>query len=167
MGSIPPNKKDSTHPPLKRSIPPMAEAKGNSLGTLSFIALAAFIAGRCSVDPASDPARAQSEPSYLLAPTEDADQSAEAVAEEAAAAGMLAAQKAGEAATEATAAGFVETPDEPPAPVYLAESAEEPEEYVYWRNCSHARAAGAAPVRVGDPGYRAGLDRDGDGVGCE
>lgn len=34
-------------------------------------------------------------------------------------------------------------------------------------NCSAARAAGAAPVRVGDPGYGRHLDRDGDGVGCE
>lgn len=38
---------------------------------------------------------------------------------------------------------------------------------VYYANCTAARAAGAAPVRRGDPGYRAGLDRDGDGVGCE
>ncbi|WP_332818945.1 excalibur calcium-binding domain-containing protein [Sphingopyxis sp.] len=36
-----------------------------------------------------------------------------------------------------------------------------------FRNCSHARAAGAAPVRAGDPGYGSHLDRDGDGVGCE
>jgi hypothetical protein len=34
-------------------------------------------------------------------------------------------------------------------------------------NCSAARAAGAAPVRRGDPGYGPHLDRDGDGVGCE
>lgn len=34
-------------------------------------------------------------------------------------------------------------------------------------NCSAARAAGAAPVRRGDPGYGPRLDRDGDGVGCE
>ena len=34
-------------------------------------------------------------------------------------------------------------------------------------NCSQARAAGAAPVREGDPGYGRHLDRDGDGVGCE
>jgi hypothetical protein len=34
-------------------------------------------------------------------------------------------------------------------------------------NCSAARAAGAAPVSVGDPGYGRHLDRDGDGVGCE
>ncbi|MCW3797405.1 excalibur calcium-binding domain-containing protein [Sphingomonas sp. BN140010] len=36
-----------------------------------------------------------------------------------------------------------------------------------FRNCSTARAAGAAPVRAGDPGYGCHLDRDGEGVGCE
>lgn len=36
-----------------------------------------------------------------------------------------------------------------------------------FRNCSEARAAGAAPVRAGDPGYSRKLDRDGDGIGCE
>lgn len=38
---------------------------------------------------------------------------------------------------------------------------------VYYANCSAARAAGAAPVLRGQPGYRSALDRDGDGVGCE
>uniref|UniRef100_UPI00262E0DCF GmrSD restriction endonuclease domain-containing protein n=1 Tax=uncultured Citricoccus sp. TaxID=614031 RepID=UPI00262E0DCF len=38
---------------------------------------------------------------------------------------------------------------------------------VYFKNCTAARAAGAAPVRIGDPGYARHLDRDGDGVGCE
>lgn len=37
----------------------------------------------------------------------------------------------------------------------------------HYANCSAARAAGAAPVRRGDPGYGAHLDRDNDGVGCE
>ncbi|GAA3901175.1 hypothetical protein GCM10022276_19960 [Sphingomonas limnosediminicola] len=36
-----------------------------------------------------------------------------------------------------------------------------------FRNCAAARAAGAAPVRRGDPGYGSHLDRDGDGIGCE
>lgn len=36
-----------------------------------------------------------------------------------------------------------------------------------YANCSEARAAGAAPVRRGDPGYAAHLDRDNDGIGCE
>lgn len=39
--------------------------------------------------------------------------------------------------------------------------------YASYRNCSHARAMGAAPVRRGQPGYGPHLDRDGDGVGCE
>ena len=34
-------------------------------------------------------------------------------------------------------------------------------------NCAQRRAAGAAPVRAGDPGYGRHLDRDGDGIGCE
>lgn len=37
----------------------------------------------------------------------------------------------------------------------------------YYANCAQARAAGAAPLRRGDPGYRAGLDRDDDGIACE
>lgn len=36
-----------------------------------------------------------------------------------------------------------------------------------FRNCAEARAAGAAPVRRGDPGYAPRLDRDNDGIGCE
>lgn len=36
-----------------------------------------------------------------------------------------------------------------------------------YRNCSEARAAGAAPVRRGQAGYGGHLDRDGDGIGCE
>lgn len=38
---------------------------------------------------------------------------------------------------------------------------------VYYKNCDAVRAAGADPIRVGDPGYDRRLDRDGDGVGCE
>ncbi|MBB5235952.1 MULTISPECIES: excalibur calcium-binding domain-containing protein [Deinococcus] len=38
---------------------------------------------------------------------------------------------------------------------------------VSYRTCAAARAAGAAPVRAGQPGYGKHLDRDGDGIGCE
>lgn len=38
---------------------------------------------------------------------------------------------------------------------------------VYYPNCAAARAAGAAPVRRGQPGYGTHLDRDRDGIGCE
>ncbi len=36
-----------------------------------------------------------------------------------------------------------------------------------FRNCTEARALGAAPVRRGQPGYGPHLDRDNDGIGCE
>ena len=36
-----------------------------------------------------------------------------------------------------------------------------------YRNCSEARAAGAAPLYRGQAGYSPRLDRDGDGVACE
>lgn len=37
----------------------------------------------------------------------------------------------------------------------------------YYANCAAARAAGVAPLHKGEPGYRSGLDRDGDGTACE
>ena len=37
---------------------------------------------------------------------------------------------------------------------------------VYYANCAAVIAAGKAPIRSGDPGYRPALDRDGDGQGC-
>jgi hypothetical protein len=38
---------------------------------------------------------------------------------------------------------------------------------VYYANCAAVRAAGKAPLYRRQPGYRSGLDRDGDGVACE
>jgi len=42
-----------------------------------------------------------------------------------------------------------------------------PPAQVYYRNCDEVRAAGAAPLYAGQPGYRTALDRDKDGVACE
>jgi endonuclease YncB( thermonuclease family) len=36
-----------------------------------------------------------------------------------------------------------------------------------YKNCTEAKAAGAAPLHRGDPGYSSKLDGDGDGVACE
>ncbi len=38
---------------------------------------------------------------------------------------------------------------------------------VSYENCDAVRAAGAAPIHRGQPGYSSKLDRDGDGVACE
>lgn len=68
---------------------------------------------------------------------------------------------------------------EPPAPVEanvntvphgfvsLPEPATAPASTGPFKNCAAARAAGAAPVYAGQPGYGRHLDRDGDGIDCE
>lgn len=61
---------------------------------------------------------------------------------------------------------------EEPAPVEEAVPAvpaaeQGPGGEVYYENCTAARAAGAAPIMRGEPGYRSQLDRDSDGVACE
>ena len=59
----------------------------------------------------------------------------------------------------------------PPAPAYGAPPPAAPEApapaAVYYANCAAARAAGAAPLRAGQPGYREQMDGDRDGVACE
>lgn len=37
----------------------------------------------------------------------------------------------------------------------------------YYANCTEVWDDDAAPLRRGDPGYRSGLDPDGDGIACE
>lgn len=41
------------------------------------------------------------------------------------------------------------------------------EQPVFFPNCAAARAAGYAPIRRGQPGYRSALDADNDGIACE
>ncbi|QNG20278.1 DUF1524 domain-containing protein [Rhodococcus triatomae] len=58
----------------------------------------------------------------------------------------------------------------PPAPEPLPDPAPapaEPASEVYYPHCAAARAAGVAPIHRGSPGYRPGLDGDGDGIACE
>lgn len=60
------------------------------------------------------------------------------------------------------------TPAVPVAPVVPpTSSAPSPGGEVYYANCTAARAAGAAPIRAGQPGYRTALDGDKDGIACE
>ncbi|WP_240793599.1 MULTISPECIES: excalibur calcium-binding domain-containing protein [unclassified Arthrobacter] len=84
-----------------------------------------------------------------------ADQAAAQLAAE-----QAAAQKAAEAAA-AQAAQQAAKPAPAPAPAAPAPSS------VYYANCAAAKAAGAAPLYRGQPGYRTGMDGDNDGVACE
>ena len=42
-----------------------------------------------------------------------------------------------------------------------------PQQGDYWRRCDEARAAGTAPIYLGEPGSRDAMDGDGDGSACE
>ena len=57
-------------------------------------------------------------------------------------------------------------PTQTPPPVVQPAPAPAPAS-AYYANCTAARAAGAAPIYRGQPGYRTALDRDRDGIACE
>lgn len=67
---------------------------------------------------------------------------------------------------EPTPEQTVDAPVEEPTPEPPAQPEPAPQQ-AYYSSCREAKAAGAAPLYRGDPGYRSGLDRDGDGVACE
>ena len=72
-------------------------------------------------------------------------------------------EPASEEPTEASAAPEVEEEPAPPAPA--PQPVRAPTQM--YSSCAQARAAGAAPLYEGDPGYNPRLDRDKDGVACE
>lgn len=61
--------------------------------------------------------------------------------------------------------------EQAPAPAVVHQEqrapAPAPEPEVFYKNCAAARAAGAAPIYRGQPGYRSKLDADGDGIACD
>ena len=123
-------------------------ADDSNLGALAIVGVIAFSMGRCSVgDP--EPAAVDFAASASYGDTEVQG---------------LADFSDAEPATTFAPPIDVEPAPEPEPFVAPAPS---PVRSVYYQNCSAARAAGAAPVRVGDPGYAPHLDRDRDGVGCE
>lgn len=92
---------------------------------------------------------------------------ADAAAEAAKAAELAAVQDAAEKKEREAAAAKAkqETAElSKPAPLVSNEKADSS---VFYQNCTEVRAAGAAPIYQGDPGYSTKLDRDRDGVGCE
>jgi hypothetical protein len=53
------------------------------------------------------------------------------------------------------------------APAPDARSVRAVEQSVYYSGCTEVRAAGKDPLYAGQPGYREGMDGDGDGIACE
>ena len=54
-----------------------------------------------------------------------------------------------------------------PLPAHLNPSAETSSPSIHYSGCNDVRAAGAAPLYRGDPGYRPDMDGDDDGIACE
>ena len=117
-------------------------------------------------DPAAGEQVAADREITLTVTHDSAHAEASAKASASAAAAAEAAEKAAQekAAQEAQQAeeAAQEQAQEPEEP---AQPAQKPQ--AYYRNCAEAKAAGAAPLYQGDPGYRSALDRDHDGVACE
>lgn len=129
-------------------------------GTLVLVALAAFAFGRMTVDNEPAPAPPQSliaqpaaadEPDTALVatPIETTGDTPESTAQPV------------EPAIDTSPRSFIASS------IYDDADVEADEPSVYYRNCSAARAAGAAPIHEGEPGYAYHLDRDHDGVACE
>ncbi|MHA7181596.1 GmrSD restriction endonuclease domain-containing protein [Arthrobacter sp. MDB2-24] len=55
----------------------------------------------------------------------------------------------------------------PVAPAPVAPAPVAPAPAPVYANCSDVRAAGAAPIAAGSPGFQSKFDRDGDGIGCD
>ena len=91
----------------------------------------------------------------------------ETVAEDSASATAvdMAAAKASASAAAARASASAEAAAQQAAAQQAA--AQQAAANTYYPNCAAARAAGAAPIYRGEPGYSGKLDRDGGGVACE
>ena len=57
--------------------------------------------------------------------------------------------------------------EEPLPPTDQAAPPDPTEASVHYAGCNEVRALGKAPLYAGQPGYRIGMDGDGDGIACE
>jgi len=113
-------------------------------------------------DPAAGEQVAADREITLTVTHDSAHAEASAKASASAAAAAEAAEKAAQEKAAQEAQQAEEAAQEPEEP---AQPAQKPQ--AYYRNCAEAKAAGAAPLYQGDPGYRSALDRDHDGIACE
>ena len=94
----------------------------------------------------------------------DASQLAEEEKKQEEAARLAEEQKAQE---EATRLAEEQKAQEEAARLAEEQKVQEAATFVSYKNCDAVRAAGAAPIYEGQPGYSKKLDRDGDGIACD
>lgn len=142
--------------------------RDNAKGTLIVVGLVAFLVGRCSATPEPTPAPTTS----AAAVEQNAPTSAQPLLSPAKTAstpstGTETADTTANPWTSGSKADVAAEPADDPEPIAEPEPVSEPAEDVYYQNCAAVRAAGAAPLNEGEPGYAPKLDRDRDGVACE
>ncbi|GAA1650376.1 thermonuclease family protein [Georgenia ruanii] len=145
-----------------RTALPLAAFRGTDVDRMR----AAVTDGQDKAQTVADNAKAAVQEQERLAEERRvAEEAARKAAEEAE---RMAAEEAARKAAEDAARAAAAAPSRPssPAPAPAPQPKPAPAN-VYYKNCAAARAAGAAPVYRGEPGYAPHLDRDGDGVGCE
>ena len=130
-----------------------------------------MLAAGCAVDeplPEVDPLLGSVEVSSTV-PLESSTTSVEPPASEPVESSSTAVPESSVAPSTAPPSTAAPTTEAPTTAVPSTEAPAPPstEAAVWYENCDAARAAGVAPLRRGDAGYRSGLDRDGDGVACE
>jgi len=96
-----------------------------------------------------------------------ADKAAQTAAKKAATDKANAEKAAADKATADEAARVAAEQAAQQAPVVQEPPVDAPAGDVFYANCTEAKAAGAAPLYLGQPGYRPKLDGDSDGVACE
>ena len=106
-----------------------------------------------------DPAAGEQVPADQAITLTFNDDSAEAAAS--------ASASASAAAAEASEQAVQDEPAQPEEPAQRPQQDPKKSTSTYYANCTEAKAAGAAPMYEGDPGYRSGLDRDHDGIACD
>ena len=96
-----------------------------------------------------------------------AEEEAARKAAEEEAARKAAEEQAARKAAEEQAAAQAEAQRQAEEAARQAQQQQQAQQNVHYANCSEVRAAGAAPLYQGQPGYNGKLDRDHDGVACE
>ena len=96
-----------------------------------------------------------------------AEEAAAKKAAEEEAARKAAEEEAARKAAEEQAAAQAEAQRQAEEAARQAQQQQQAQQNVHYANCSEVRAAGAAPLYQGQPGYNGKLDRDHDGVACE
>jgi micrococcal nuclease len=132
-------------------------------------ATAALQQARVAQEQRLEEERAAAEAAAARAAAAEAARQAQAAAD--AEAARIAAEAAAKAAAPNAAAPNVTAPKAlaPSAPKATTSPAPvaPPGSAFTYKSCAAVRAAGAAPIRAGDPGWSSKLDRDGVGVACE